>query len=147
MTTENFLTVAGIIASLSIPFITFFLEVRWKRKSKQNGKKTRGTFFPGIRVFRLLNLLSFLFPSYILFHEITSAAPITRATIFIVSFAVASILYVLVMELFFMFTDLFRRLLHLHEDQIDFSNKLASKLEDVRSRPSKKTRHRPSRKR
>jgi len=99
MTADNWFAVGLIVATILAPIVKVFFEFVLKRRTKTKGKIERGLKKrPRINWHLGLNLLYFLAPSTVLIIEAFSTDPVTRYTVFIVSLAIASLFFLIMME-------------------------------------------------
>lgn len=145
MTTENWIAVAAIIATLIAPIIKVILEKKVFREASQQERKPkeRGEPRKTKRGWRdVLGWLLFVVPAATLAKELLSSEPLSRYSVFAISISVASLLFMVMLQIF---TDMIIRLLDvqvesisLHGKQLDLSKQLINVFK--RDRDSKKRR-------
>lgn len=143
MTTENWIAVAAIVATLIAPIIKVILEKKvfreaskQEKKPKEGGERKKTKW--GWK--NILGWLLFLVPVATLAKELLSSEPLSRYSVFAISISVASLLFMVMLQIF---TDMIIRLLEvqvesisLHVKQLDLSKKLINAFK--RDRNSKK---------
>lgn len=101
MTTDNWLAIGGIVATLLAPTLQVLLEIRLKRKARNKAKGQVST--PAIRQTKtpgekLLVWALFLVPSAVLLTQVLSIEPLSRVAVFSISLSVSSLFFMVMVS-------------------------------------------------
>ncbi len=139
MTIDNWIALGAVAATILAPIIKVLFEFALKRGAKtKTTKKLEIVKRPRTIWRRVLNWVLFLVPSVTLITEFLSTDPVTRNTVFIVSLAVASLLFMVVTEIIYQVFGILRSFLRLHEKQASVSEKIVNTLNSTRSKNQKR---------
>lgn len=136
MTTENWIGVGAILATLLAPVVKFLLERKPTRRSKQESEERKLSPEPFGR--RVINWFLFLIPSASLLVEFLSNDPVTRKTVFVVSASIASILAMVLIDFTHRIVTILERHDDLHKSHASMDHKLIDVLEQSKARTQKR---------